>query len=78
MNPKKQNLLFYSSNVARQQYRSSEKICLELKVLISKFLDEAVAQRCPVKKVFLKILQNPLKNIHDAVFNLIKFNAKCQ
>ena len=39
MNSKKQNLLFYSSNVACQQYWSSEKICLELKVLKSKLLD---------------------------------------
>ena len=26
----------------------------------------------------IKILQNSLKNIHDAVFNLIKFQAKDQ
>ena len=85
MDPKKQNLLLYSSNVARQQYWSSEKIC-ELKVSLSKFLDssfkvkvsEAVAQRCPVKKVLWKILQNSLKNIHDAVVNLIKLHAKSQ
>ena len=37
-----------------------------------------VAQRCPVKKMLLKILQNLLKNVRDAVFNLIKFHAKGQ
>ena len=39
-------------------------------------ISEAVAQRCPVKKAFLKILQNSLKNIRAAVFTLIKFQAK--
>ena len=39
MDPKNQNLRFYSSNVACQQYWSSEKICLELKVLMSNILD---------------------------------------
>ena len=39
MDPKKQNLHFHSSNVGCQQYWSSGKICLELKVLMSKFLD---------------------------------------
>ena len=53
---------------------------------MSEFLDssfkvkvsEAVAERCPVNKLFWKILQISLKNIHDAVFNLIKFHAKSQ
>ena len=36
---------------------------------------EAVARKFFVKKVFLKILQNPLKNIRDTAFNLIKFHA---
>ena len=36
--PKKQTLRFYSSNVACQQYWSSEKNCLELKVFMSKVL----------------------------------------
>ena len=39
---------------------------------------EAVTRKFFVKKVFLKILQNPLKNIRDTVFNLIKFHAKGQ
>ena len=39
---------------------------------------EAVARKFFVKKVFLKILQNPLKNIRDTAFNLIKFHAKGQ
>ena len=37
---------------------------------------EAVSRKFPVKKVFLKILQNSLKNIRDAVFHVIKFQAK--
>ena len=37
---------------------------------------EAVAQRRPVKKIFLKILQNSLKDIRTAVFTLIQFQAK--
>ena len=36
---------------------------------MSSFLD--------IKNVPLKILQNSLKNICDAVFNLIKFHTKC-
>ena len=61
---KKQNLRFYSC----QQYWSSENICLELKVWMSSFLDI----RSSGPKVFLKILKNSLKNIHDAFFNLLK------
>ena len=41
-------------------------------------MTEAVAQRCPGKKVFLKILPNLLKNIRDAVFNSIKFHVEGQ
>ena len=79
MDPKKQNLRFYSSNIACQQYWSSENVCLELKVLMSSFsTSEAVGRKFFVEKVFLKILQNPLKNIRDTVFNLIKFHAKGQ
>ena len=79
MDPKKQNLRFYSSNIACQQYWSSENVCLELKVLMSSFsTSEAVARKFFVKKVFLKILQNPLKNIRDTAFNLIKFHANGQ
>ena len=37
---------------------------------------EAVARRRPVKKIFLKILQNSLKDIRAAVFTLIQFQAK--
>ena len=40
-----------------------------------KYLSEAVAQRCPVKKVFLNKTFS-LKNIRDAVFHLIKFQTK--
>ena len=39
MDDKKQNLRFYSSNIACQQYWSSEKVWLELKVRMPKFLD---------------------------------------
>ena len=63
MDHKTQNPRFYSSNIACQQYWSGEKNCI------------AVVWRCPVKKVSLKRLQNSLKNIRDAVFNLIKFHA---
>ena len=39
MDNKKQNLCFYSLNIASQKYWSCEKICLELKVWMSNFLD---------------------------------------
>ena len=62
MDPNKQNLLFYSSNVACQQYWSSEKICLELKVLMSKFLDirssrPKVSCKKGVLKNFAKLIE---------------------
>ena len=34
------------------------------------------ARRCTVKKMFLKNLQNSLKNIRAAVFTIIKFQVK--
>ena len=39
-------------------------------------MSEVVAQRCPVKKTFLNILQSSLKNIRAAVFTLIEFQPK--
>ena len=61
---------FYSWNIACQQYWLSEQICLELKIWMWSFLNK-------FSKYFLKIkiLQNSPKNIHDAIFNLIKFQA---
>ena len=53
-----------------QQYRASEKICLELKDLMSQFLD--IRSSCP------NMSCNSLKNVRDAVFNLTKFHAKGQ
>ena len=58
MDHKKQNLRFCSSNIECWQYWSSEQICY--------MISEAVVQGCPVKKVFLKFLQNSSKNIRDA------------
>ena len=79
MDPGKQNLRFYSSNVACHQYWSSEKICLELKVLMSKFLEiRSNRPKVSCKKGVLKNSQNSLKNIRDAVLNLMKFHAKVQ
>ena len=52
MHHKKQNLCFYSSNIAR-----SEVSC-----------KKGILKR--------KILQNLLKHIRDAIFNLIKFQTK--
>ena len=64
------------SNIVCQKYWSSQKICFELKVWIFSFLNirsSRLEESC--KKCILKInsFQNSLKNIHDAVFNLIKF-----
>ena len=39
-------------------------------------MSDVVAQRCPVKKTFSKILQNSMKNIRAAVFTLIEFQPK--
>ena len=58
---------------------SNEQICLKLKVWMSSFLNIRSSRlEVSCKKVFLKFLQNSLKNIkniRDAVFNL-KFQAK--
>ena len=73
------NLHFYSQNIACRKYWSSEQICLELNVWMSGFLNirsSRLEESC--KNVFLKFLQNSLKNIkniRDAVLNL-KFQAK--
>ena len=62
------------SNIACQWYWSSEKF-----VWMSSFLNirrsrpEECCKKCVLK---INILQNSLKNIHDAVFKLIKFQAK--
>ena len=68
-----------SSNIACQQYWSSEQIGLELKVWMSTFLNIRTSRpEVSCKKGVLKmiILQNSLKNNLYAVFNLIKFQAK--
>ena len=58
----------------------SEQICLGIKVLMSSFLNirSSHLEFMKCKKVFLKLLQDLLKNIkniRDAVFNL-KFQTK--
>ena len=77
MHLKKQNLLFYSSYEACQQDWSSEKMCLELKLLMSKFLDirsshPKVSSEKGVLKNFAKLLEK------YSWCNLIKFHAKGQ
>ena len=42
--------------------------------ITNSYLEES-RKKCVLK---LNILQNSLKNIHEAVLNLIKFLAKCQ
>ena len=70
---------FYLSNIACQQYWSSEQICLELKVWMSHFLNIGSSRpKVSHKKVFLKTLQNLLKNICIAAFTLLKFHGKGQ
>ena len=55
-------LRFYSSNIARRQYWSSEQICLELKVWMSSFLNIRSSRlEVSYKKAFLKFLENSLK-----------------
>ena len=39
MDSEKENLRFYSFNIACRQYRSSDQICLELRVWMSSFLN---------------------------------------
>ena len=68
---------FYSSNIVCQQFWSSEKNCLELKLWMSSFLYiRSSRPKVSCKKVLLKILQNSWNNIRDAAINLIKFQAK--
>ena len=77
MDHKEQNLRFYSSNIACQQYGLSEKICLELKVRMSSFLDiRSSHPKVSCKKGALKNFAELIKIIRDAVINLIKFHAK--
>ena len=70
------NQRFYSLNIPSRKYWSSEQICLELNVWMSGFLYIRNSRpEVSCKKVFLKFLQNSLKNLCDAVFNL-KFCRK--
>ena len=74
MHHEKQNLRFYSSNILCKQYWSSEQICLELNVWMSRFLyirGSRLEVSCKEGVLKIKILQNSLKNIHDAVSNKI-------
>ena len=75
---KKKNLHFYSSNIACQQYWSSEQISLEIKVWVSSFpsIRSSSPELFPKKGVLKIILQNSVEIIRDAVFSLIKFHSK--
>ena len=78
---KQKRLRFCSSNIACQQYWSSEQICSELKVWMSNFLNiKSSRPSISCKKGVLKIknLQNSLKIIRYAVFKSIEFQAKLQ
>ena len=71
---KKPNLRFYSSLIACQQYWLSWTNLFRIKSLNVKFskYQKQSPEGVLLKKVFLKILQNSLKNIRYAVLNLTK------
>ena len=74
MHHEKLNLRFYSSNIVCKQYWSSEHICLELNVWMLRLLyirSSRVEVSCKEGVLKIKILQNSLENIHDAVSNKI-------
>ena len=75
---KKQNLRFYSWNIAYQQYWSSERMCLEVKVWMSSFLNNRSSHpgvSCIKGVLKVNILQNPLKNKLDAAFYFNKISG---
>ena len=55
---------------------SHKTVSKNVEAAVRKCSSEAVAQRCSVKKMFLKVLQNSQKNTHARISSLIKLQAR--
>ena len=70
------SLVFLAKEYSSEVFQTQLAVSLFNKVAVKKLKVETVVQRCSVKKVFLKILQNSQENAYARVFFSIKLQAE--
>ena len=70
------SLVFLAKEYSSEVFQTQLAVSLFNKVAVKKLKVETVAQRCSVKKVFLKILQNSQENAYARVSFSIKLQAE--
>ena len=70
------SLVFLAKEYSSEIFQTQLAVSLFNKVAVKKLKVETVVQRCSVKKVFLKILQNSQENAYARVSFSIKLQAE--
>ena len=70
------SLVFLAKEYSSEVFQTQLAVSLFNKVAVKKLKVETVVQRCSVKKVFLKILQNSQENAYAGVSFSIKLQAE--